>query len=146
MSDLRETYEVEGPEATWGVAAALAKRLPAGAVVALHGDLGAGKTTFVQGLAQALGVRSPVTSPTFALAAEYPLPDGRSLVHLDLYRLRGPADLDGIGFDDYLEANCLMAIEWPERAGARLPATTWHVHFESDAARAKWRRITIWRP
>ena len=76
MSDLRETYEVEGLEATWGVAAALAKRLPTGAVVALHGDLGAGKTTFVQGLAQALGVsRQTVISlekgkynPSLALA------------------------------------------------------------------------------
>ena len=107
-----------------------------GTVVALSGDLGAGKTTLVQAICRGYGVTEEVTSPTYALVHEYRAP--RSPVyHLDLYRLSGPADLQNLGWDDILAAHALVLIEWPERAGDRLPS---HVpidleHLPGDDAR-----------
>ncbi|MFU8768214.1 MAG: tRNA (adenosine(37)-N6)-threonylcarbamoyltransferase complex ATPase subunit type 1 TsaE [Desulfotignum sp.] len=83
--------------------------------IALTGDLGCGKTTFVKGLARGLGVdaRHPVTSPTFTLVNEYPADRGLRLYHLDLYRLGSVAELTEIGFDDLFDADAVMAVEWP---------------------------------
>ena len=90
-------------------------------VVTLAGDLGAGKTTLVQAICRGYGVTEPVTSPTFALVHRYAAP--RSPVyHLDLYRLRGPAELTNIGWDEIVAAHALVLIEWPERAEGLLPA------------------------
>jgi len=105
---------------TWRLAAGVTSLLPRGGVVALSGDLGVGKTAFVQGIAHTLGIARPVTSPTFTLVGDYTGPGGR-LVHMDLYRLTGPDDLLAIGFPDYLESGAIVAIEWPERAGDLLP-------------------------
>jgi tRNA threonylcarbamoyl adenosine modification protein YjeE len=102
------------------VAAEVAGSLRPGRVVALHGDLGAGKTSFVQGLCFALGLHRPVTSPTFTLSTEYPTPRFK-FVHMDLYRLSGPDDLLAIGFPEYLETGAVVAVEWPERAGDLIP-------------------------
>ncbi len=123
-----KTVTVRSVEETWRVAAEVAARLRPGQVVALHGDLGAGKTTFVQGLGRALGLTRPVTSPTFTLCTEYATP-AFTLAHLDLYRLTGPDDLLAIGFLEYLEAGAVVAVEWPERAGELLPADALHVRF-----------------
>lgn len=98
-----------------------------GTVIAMEGDLGAGKTTFTQAFAAALGVKKPVTSPTFTLVCEYPLEDGSRLVHMDLYRLKSSSDLDALGFDEYLLAGDLMCIEWPDRAFDALPENTLHM-------------------
>lgn len=119
----RHVFTARGIPATWRVAARVAAMLPAGGVVALQGELGAGKTTFVQGLARALGIRRPVTSPTFTLVSEY-AGGALRLVHMDLYRLRDPDDLLAIGFHDYLGRGSLVAVEWPERAGDLLPTGT----------------------
>ncbi len=101
-----------------------------GASYALEGDLGAGKTCFVQGLSDALGLRVAVSSPTFAIANEYLDPgSGRRLVHLDLYRLDGPQDLESIGWDDYVDSGDPLAVEWPDRAGRFLPASFVRVRF-----------------
>lgn len=86
------------------------------ALLLLRGDLGAGKTCFVRGLARGLGVPmdEPVTSPTYALMHHY---RGRhDLFHFDLYRLGGWADLDEIGFDEYVESDKIVVVEWSERA------------------------------
>lgn len=91
--------------------------------MALQGELGAGKTTFVQGLARALGIRRPITSPTFTLASEY-CGDTLRLIHFDLYRLRSPDELLAMGFEDLLDEQALIAVEWPERAEGLLPADT----------------------
>ena len=97
---------------------------------ALEGDLGAGKTCFVQGLCEALGIRAAVASPTFAIANEYRDPGSSlRLVHLDLYRLRGPQDLESIGWDDYVDSGDPMAVEWPDRAGRFLPPSFVRVRF-----------------
>lgn len=108
------------------MAADVAALLKPGLVLALHGDLGAGKTTFVQGIGFALGVHRPVTSPTFTLSTEYPT--ARFIfVHMDLYRLSGPDDLLTIGFPEYLETGAVVAVEWPERAGDLIPSDALHV-------------------
>lgn len=111
---------------TWQTAARVAALLPHGGVIALTGDLGAGKTTFVQGIARALGITRPVASPTFALVGDYTGTSGR-LIHMDLFRLTGPDDLLAIGFPDYLESGALIAIEWPERAGDLIPTDAVYV-------------------
>lgn len=89
-------------------------------LVTIAGELGAGKTTLVRAICRGYGVTENVTSPTFALVHQYAAP--RSPVyHLDLYRLKGPADLTNIGWDDILAERALVLVEWPERAGDRLP-------------------------
>ena len=99
---MTKTYTVRSVEETWQVAAEVAALLRPGRVVALHGDLGAGKTTFVQGMGLALGLKRPVTSPTFTLSTEYQTPRFK-LVHMDLYRLSGP--------DDLLTIRCPMPVD-----------------------------------
>ena len=126
---MNAAYTVHSVEETWAVAAELAAELSPGRVIALTGDLGAGKTTFMQGLGLALGVKRPVTSPTFTLSVEYPTSRFK-LVHMDLYRLSGPDDLLVIGFPEYLESGAVVAIEWPERAGDLIPADAIRMHFK----------------
>ena len=117
-----------GVEETWAAARRFAAELIPGDVVALEGDLGAGKTTFVQGLAAALGAKRPVTSPTFCLVVEHPT-DRLLLVHMDLYRLHGPDDVLELGWEDYLARGAVLLVEWPDRAGELIPANAWHVSF-----------------
>jgi len=125
---MAKTYTVHSVEETWQAAAELAELLKPGRVIALHGDLGAGKTTFVQGLGFALGLKRPVTSPTFTLSTEYQTSRFK-LVHMDLYRLTGPDDLLTIGYPEYLETGAVVAVEWPERAGDLIPPDALHVTF-----------------
>jgi tRNA threonylcarbamoyladenosine biosynthesis protein TsaE len=125
----------------------LADRLPAGALLLLHGELGAGKTCLVQGLAEGLGIREAITSPTFALAQHYggrrPEGGATALVHLDLYRLEEPAAADELFAQEEEEARALgavLAVEWPERLSF-LPKPCWRV--ELDFA-GEGRRARIW--
>jgi tRNA threonylcarbamoyladenosine biosynthesis protein TsaE len=85
-------------------------------IITLQGELGAGKTTLVRGLLEAFGVIGAVRSPTYTLIEPYELA-GRRIYHLDLYRLGNARDLDGLGVRDLLEADAILLIEWPERAG-----------------------------
>ena len=134
---MRGVYEVGSVEETWELSRQFATELTPGAVVCLEGDLGAGKTTFTQGLAAALGVKGRVTSPTFCLVQEHRLSAGESgadgrvdfLVHMDLYRLGGEEDVLAIGWEDYLAQGAVMVVEWPERAGALIPAEARHIVF-----------------
>jgi tRNA threonylcarbamoyladenosine biosynthesis protein TsaE len=90
------------------------------AVVYLHGDLGSGKTTFARGFARALGVSVPIRSPTYTLIELYsagPL----TLVHVDLYRLSGPEELEALGLREWTQPGHLWLIEWPEKGAHRLP-------------------------
>ena len=122
----RKTYTVRSVEETWQVAAEVARLLVPGTVIALHGDLGAGKATFVQGLGFALGLKRPLTSPTFTVCTEHRTASF-TLVHMDLYRLNGPDDLLTIGYPEYLETGAVVAVEWPERAGELIPPDALHV-------------------
>lgn len=91
----------------------LARALPDGSVVALYGDLGAGKTAFVRGMARGLGIEARVSSPTFTIVNEY-AGGGRELLHFDMYRLGGAEELFDIGWDDYLARGAVCAVEWSE--------------------------------
>jgi len=102
-------------------------------VVAIAGDLGSGKTTLVQAICRGAGVRTEVTSPTYALVHEY-LGDRFPIYHLDLYRLEKPEDLTNLGWDDMLRANALILVEWPERGGDRIPADAVPIDLELDPA------------
>jgi tRNA threonylcarbamoyladenosine biosynthesis protein TsaE len=108
----------EGGLRQWGIRFGEAAEAPL--VVALSGELGAGKTTLAQAICAGYGVPDAVTSPTYALVHEYSSP--RSTVfHIDLYRLESEAQLTNIGWDDIVNGDALVLVEWPERAGARLP-------------------------
>lgn len=107
------------PEETRIVGAALAPTLLPGDVVSLSGDLGAGKTAFVQGLAAALGVVRPVTSPTFTIVHEY---EGRyPIVHLDVYRLDSFQEVLDLGFEEYMDGGSIVLVEWGEAIAPLLP-------------------------
>ena len=116
-------WTLETLETTKALGRMLARQLPSGAILLLSGPLGAGKTSFVQGLAEGLGITEPITSPTFALAQHYPQGTPQ-LVHLDLYRLEQQASADELFLQEEEEARAagaLMAVEWPERLGLDLP-------------------------
>lgn len=118
--------ELADHAATFDLGRELAAHLVDGDVVLLHGDLGAGKTTLVQGVAAGLGITEAIQSPTFGLVAEHTssLPGGDCLrvLHLDLYRLEDPEELEGIGYEQFIEPEgAISLIEWPERAGDWLP-------------------------
>ncbi len=108
------TFLTRGEGETRELASRLARLLRPGDVILLVGELGSGKTTFVKGLAEGLGVRERVISPTFTLHREY---RGRlPLHHLDAYRLRGARDLSDLGVEELLEGEGVVAVEWGERA------------------------------
>ena len=109
-----QRFITNGPEETEALGARLARALGPGAVVAFTGDLGAGKTAFVRGLARGLGYKGRVTSPTFTIVNEYE--GGRlPLFHFDLYRLGSADELFDIGWEDYLARGGVCAVEWSER-------------------------------
>jgi tRNA threonylcarbamoyladenosine biosynthesis protein TsaE len=117
--------------ATLAFAASLMRELKAGAVVFLRGELGAGKTTFARGCLRALGYQGAVKSPTFTLVEEYAI-NGLALYHFDLYRLNQPEELEWMGMRDYLRADALCFIEWPERGAGMLPPPDLDLAFAID--------------
>jgi tRNA threonylcarbamoyladenosine biosynthesis protein TsaE len=155
VDELRAGVATASAEETRGLAARLAAVLPPDTTLALHGDLGVGKTTFVQGLAQGLGLRAQVTSPTFNIlhiyrsaaaphfpgeisAGLHPQDEGSpqipqtgapnpTLVHLDAYRLENAHQIDALMLDDFLVSPYCLAVEWPERIAAWLPVDAWHL-------------------
>jgi tRNA threonylcarbamoyladenosine biosynthesis protein TsaE len=108
MSEYLSHSEAE----TETLGARLAEKLPGGAVIAMYGDLGAGKTAFVRGMARGMGLNCRVSSPTFTIVNEY-LGD-RELIHFDMYRLSGADELFDIGWEDYLARGAVCAVEWSE--------------------------------
>lgn len=126
LERLRAGVTTESAAATRELAARFAAMLPDDTTLALHGDMGVGKTTFVQGLAQGLGVREPVTSPTFALYSVY-RGSGRTLLHLDAYRLEQARQVEGLMLEEFLVRPWIMAVEWPEKISDWLPANTRHL-------------------
>jgi len=111
----------ENPEETFCIGRIIGEALTAGDIVALTGELGAGKTCLTQGIARGLGVPEAyqITSPTFTLVNEYP---GRlGLVHLDVYRLSGSQDLQDLGYEEFFFGKGVTVIEWAERIGDVIP-------------------------
>lgn len=120
----------ESPEETEALGARLAETLQAGSVVAFTGDLGAGKTAFVRGMARGLGIADRVTSPTFTIVNEYG--GGRlPLFHFDMYRLGGADELFDIGWEDYLCRGGICAVEWSENVEAAIDAAAVRVDIRS---------------
>ena len=126
LDRLRQGIATAAAEETRLLAAELAAVLPVDATLALHGDLGVGKTTFVQGLAHGLGVREQVTSPTFAIYTVY-RGAGRTLLHLDAYRLENEAQVESLLLEEFLISPWVLAVEWPEKTGGWLSAEALHL-------------------
>ncbi|WP_186564823.1 tRNA (adenosine(37)-N6)-threonylcarbamoyltransferase complex ATPase subunit type 1 TsaE [Lawsonibacter celer] len=134
-------YVTNSPRETEDTGAALAERLEPGTVVAFTGDLGAGKTAFVRGLARGLGIRERVTSPTFTIVNEYE--GGRlPLFHFDMYRLGSADELFDIGWEDYLARGGVCAVEWSENIESALDAGCIRVDIRRGEADNQ-RRISI---
>jgi tRNA threonylcarbamoyladenosine biosynthesis protein TsaE len=138
--------ETRTPDETVELGRRIGTTLRPGDVVLLHGDLGAGKTTLVRGIAAALGVDGPIQSPTFVLVHDHPgrTADGQviALHHLDLYRLGGDDEADGMGYADYLAAaDGVTVVEWPERAEASLPDA--YLLVEIEAGVGDDRRVAL---
>ena len=113
-------------------------------VVALEGDLGAGKTTLAKAICRGFGVTEDVTSPTFALVHRYET--GRAPVHhIDLYRLRGPDELTNLGWDDIMTEPGLVLVEWPDRAGDRLQPAL-RIRLSYDAGNPDIRAVDVESP
>ena len=111
-------------------------------LIALYGNLGSGKTTFVQGLAAGLGIKKRVLSPTFVFVREYQLDNKKMFFHVDLYRLDSSRDIATIGLSDILKTkNAIIAIEWPEKIEKLLPASTIKINF--DTTGEKSRKIVV---
>jgi len=135
---------------TEAIAAEFATSLLTGDVVALHGDMGAGKTQFVRGLVRGLGGDPRgVSSPTFVLLNVYDAPGPHAaaprlvVYHLDAYRVHGAEDFEGIGFTELLEQGGVVVVEWPSRVAELLPPRTIHVTLRVTGARR--REIAIGR-
>lgn len=133
------TIQTNDERETEALGERLAHCLHAGAVVALYGGLGAGKTAFVRGMARGLEIRESVTSPTFTIVNEYP--GDPALFHFDMYRLKSAAELYDIGWEDYLDRNGICVTEWSENIEEALPADCVRVRIESLSKTA--RSITI---
>jgi len=155
FSQLRAGLLTHSAEECEAAAAELAKKLPPDTTLALHGDLGVGKTTFVRGLARGLGIRESITSPTFSLyslyraeaaktesrgnAAAAPEKNGQAaatvplglppttLLHLDAYRLETAAEVEALLLEDFLQTPWCLAIEWPEKITNWLPTNALHL-------------------
>ena len=130
------------PDETQTFAADMAKRLSAGDVLCLYGDLGAGKTAFVQGLAKGLGIDEPITSPTFTIVNEY---EGRlPLYHFDVYRIADSDEMYEVGFDEYVYGEGVSVIEWPQLIADILPDKRYDIEIKKDLEKGEnYREITV---
>ncbi|MBL8224893.1 MAG: tRNA (adenosine(37)-N6)-threonylcarbamoyltransferase complex ATPase subunit type 1 TsaE [Chromatiales bacterium] len=131
------TRPLPDPDATRALGqvlgAAVASQAPRSFMLWLRGDLGAGKTELARGVLAGLGHRGRVPSPTYTLVEPYGLA-GATVLHVDLYRLRDPAELDDLGLADALAAGAIALVEWPEQAAGRLPAADLEVRLEVSGA------------
>jgi tRNA threonylcarbamoyladenosine biosynthesis protein TsaE len=129
LDQLRAGVTTSSAAETQALAGAFAAALPPEATLALHGNLGVGKTTFVQGLARGFGLTEPITSPTFTIFTLHRGcgPTARTLIHLDAYRLERADQLDSLMLEDFLTPPYCLAVEWPENIAAWLPPETLHL-------------------
>ncbi len=121
------TLQLDDEAATLACGARFSSILVSGLIVYLHGDLGAGKTTFVRGVLRALGHDGKVKSPTYTLVEPY-IFSSYNVYHFDLYRFMDEEEWDAAGFRDYFNAQSICMIEWPEKAAHVLPEPDIHVH------------------
>ena len=133
LNEFREWTLCRSREETELAAERLASALPPDCVLALSGPLGAGKTTFVRGLARAFGVREEVTSPSYNIYAIY---EGcsRQLIHMDAYRLPSPEAAESLMLEEFMRSPWCWVVEWPEKIAAALPPETLFLEFEIVSA------------
>lgn len=131
MSASAPAFHLPDPEATDALGRLLAQSQPVRAVVHLHGDLGAGKSSLARAWLRALGVEGPIRSPTYTLVERYPVAAGEAL-HLDLYRIGDAGELEFLGLDE--AGGALWLVEWPERGGRALPAADLNVELAIEGA------------
>jgi tRNA threonylcarbamoyladenosine biosynthesis protein TsaE len=125
LARLRAGVTTASAEETRALASELAAALPPDSTLALHGNLGVGKTTFVQGLARGLGITDTVTSPTFNI---FTLHRGRThLLHLDAYRLESAREVEDLLLSDFMVSPWCLAVEWPDKVAEWLPPGTFHL-------------------
>ncbi len=131
-------------EDTQIIAADFSKGLKSGDVICMYGDLGAGKTAFVQGLAKGLGIQEPITSPTFTIVNEY---SGRlMLYHFDVYRIADSDEMFEIGYDEYIDGDGVCVIEWPQLISDILPKQRYEITISKDYNESEdYRKIKIER-
>ena len=122
------TYTTHSESETEALGREFAAKIPDGAVAALYGELGCGKTAFVRGMARGMGIDAIVNSPTFTIVNEYAGP--RSLFHFDMYRLGGADELYDIGWEDYLSRGGVCAVEWSENVPGAFEGDEYVVRFE----------------
>ncbi len=131
-------------EDTQIIAEDFSKGLKSGDVICMYGDLGAGKTAFVQGLAKGLGIQEPITSPTFTIVNEY---SGRlMLYHFDVYRIADSDEMFEIGYDEYIDGDGVCVIEWPQLISDILPKQRYEITISKDYNESEdYRKIKIER-
>lgn len=139
-------YESNSPEDTYELGRTMGESITPGSVIALDGDLGAGKTLFTQGLAAGLGITEPVNSPTFTIMQIYE--SGRlPLYHFDVYRIDDPYEMEEVGFDDFIYGDGVSVIEWPDRIAElmdQIPDPYTEIRITRDDERGfDYRRIEI---
>jgi len=127
-----ETFICAGLDSLDNIAAQILAHNPDARVMAISGQMGAGKTTFIQALCRQLTVEDTVTSPTFSIVNEYRTSTGNPVYHFDLYRLRKPSELLDIGYEDYFYSGNYCFIEWPEVAGEFIPEDCLFINIRID--------------
>ena len=126
-------YSLSSIESLPSVAKSFLTDFSSSRIFAFHGELGAGKTTFIKALSEQLGVKENMSSPSFSLVNEYHDSKGNPVYHFDLYRLKSPEEAFDIGMEEYLYSGNYCFVEWPERAEGILPAETVHVRIVASA-------------
>ena len=136
-------FESFTPEDTFTIGKKLAETVRPGEIYTLNGDLGVGKTVFTKGLAAGLGIKEPVTSPTFTILQEYE--SGRlPLYHFDVYRIGDPEEMDEIGYEDYFYGHGICLIEWAELIEELIPEGAISITIEKDLEKGfDYRKITV---
>lgn len=134
-------YISNNVEETKRIAAGFAKELKSGDVLCMYGNLGAGKTAFVQGLAHGLGIDEPITSPTFTIVNEYQ--GDMPLYHFDVYRIGDSEEMYEIGYEEYVYGDGISVIEWAELIEDILPESRYSVTIIKDDTNDDYRKIII---
>ena len=147
LNSLPYTYRhiSHSPRETKALGLSLKPYLKPGSILALIGDLGSGKTTFVQGILAAFQVNEPAASPTFTYANEYETSEAL-LVHMDAYRLNSPGELFTLGYADYLEQGAIILIEWADRVESVWSDAAWRIRFQQQLDDPLMRIITFTLP
>ncbi len=143
---MTEVFETYTPEETFEIAESFGRDAERGAVYALLGDLGVGKTVFSKGFAKGLGVLETVVSPTFTILREYR--SGRlPLYHFDVYRIEEPEEMNEIGYREYFYGDGVSLIEWADQVPELIPENAFRIRIEKDPARGSgYRKITVFGP